>query len=305
MKEFPVIIIKMKKKFTNLKKYSHVILVLVLFIFLSPAFSHAATVIDTDFNTSSWGVLNHGSYWTLQSTGGVGNTGAARLIYSVQGTADKALSLNVASLKSNEYYIDFDVKMQGTPSGGSSFVKLFGSIFEVNKNNMTLGYDAYGNVQKEVAYNMDTLCTARWDGSDAGPGCTTEHVVKSSAIDMRGGIWGHYKAWVKRADRGVSNGEVKVWWNGTLYAHVKNMNSNPIGSATTPGFESIEFGGYSHTTFTGNTWYLWIDNLKVSTDGSQISVPTQPPLGPPTTMPPTPIVGDAIAPAVPAGFSVQ
>ncbi|KKS84415.1 MAG: hypothetical protein UV60_C0021G0005 [Parcubacteria group bacterium GW2011_GWA2_43_11] len=294
----------MKKKSLTTKKYSRVILVLSL-LFLSPAFSHAATSIDTDFNTSSWGILGHGSYWTIQSSGGVGNTGAARLMYSEQGNADKVLGLNVASLKSNQYYIEFDVKMQGTPSGGSSFIKLFGSLSEVNKNNMTLEYDVYGNVQKEVAYSMDTLCTARWDGSDAGLGCTAEHVVKSSAIDMRGGTWGHYKAWVKRADTGVSNGEVKVWWNGTLRAHIKNMKSNPTESATL-GFENIEFGGYSHTTFTGNTWYLWIDNLKVSTDGTQISVPSQPPLAPPTTMPPTPSTGgDITAPTVPTGITVQ
>jgi len=287
--------VRMKKKsLVSLKKYTRVIF-LLLFIFF-PDYSHAVTVIDADFNTSSWGVLSHGSYWTIQSTGGVENTGAARLTYSVQGNTNKTLGLNVASLKSNEYYIEFDVKMQGTPSGGSSFIKLLGSLSEVNKNNMTLGYDAYGNVQKEVAYNMDTLCSARWDGSDAGLGCITEHVVKSSAIDMRGGSWGHYKAWVKRADRGVSNGEVKIWWNGTLYAHIKNMNSNPSSSASSLGFEGIEFGGYSHTTFAG-TWYLWIDNLKVSTDGSQISVPTQPPLGPPTTMPPTPNTSDTIAPS--------
>jgi hypothetical protein len=149
---------------------------------------------------------------------------------------------------------------------------------------MTLGYDAYGNIQKEVAYKLDTLCCARFDGSDAG--CSPTHNYSSGPIDMRGGNWGHYKAWVKRADPGVKNGEVKVWWNGQLKAHISKMDSNPSGSST-PFFEKIEFGGYSHSTFSGATWYLWIDNLYVGTTEKNGTSPPPPPNVPPALAAPT------------------
>jgi hypothetical protein len=155
---------------------------------------------------------------------------------------------------------------------------------------MTLGYDAYGSVQQEVAYYKDTVCTARYNGGNRGS-CIATHVSSSSGIDMRGGNWGHYKAWVKRADPGASNGEAKIWWNGQLRAHITKMDSNPSGSST-PFFERIEFGGYLHSTFSGSTWYLWIDNLYVgTTEKGGASAPAPEPA-------PQPIA----SPKAPAGF---
>jgi hypothetical protein len=256
-------------------------LTLLLLLIFIPFQALATTIINYDFNNQSWGILSKGSYWTMQPTGGVDNTPAMRLEYSVAGTANKAMVLNTAGLKSNEFTIEMDVKMQGTPSGGSKFIKLFGST-EASKNNMTIGLDYSGNVQKEISYYMDTLCGARLDGSNGGS-CTPTHVVKSSAVDMRGGSWGRYKVWVKRASPGVKDGETKVWWNGALRSHITNMDSNPAGSATAY-FDKIEFGGYNHSNFSGSTWYLWIDNLSVST-GTTTSAPAPEPAPEPTPTP--------------------
>lgn len=259
-----------------MKKY----FLLLLFSMLTPLQAFSATIVNHDFNNQSWGILSAGSYWTIQPSGGVDNSPAARLTYSVDGTANKALILNTSNTMSNEFLIEMDVKMQGNPSGGSKFIKLFGSS-EPSKNNMTIGLDYYSNTQKEISYYMDTLCGSRHDGSEGGS-CKPTHVVSSSAIDMQGGNWGRYKVWIKRASPGQLNGEVKVWWNGTLRSHITNMDSNPQGSAT-PYFDKIEFGGYNHSNFSGSPWYLWIDNLTVSTTetGSGSTTP------PPTTPPPT------------------
>ena len=55
-----------------------------------------------------------------------------------------------------------------------------------------------------------------------------------------------------------------AWWNGTLRLHVTGMDSNPAEYLDpTPGFNLIEFGGYNDSI--GEPWYLWIDNLIVST----------------------------------------
>lgn len=225
----------------------------------------ALEIVNTNFNDLSWSTLGHGSFWTMQPTGGVNNSPAPRLEYSVAGTANKALAKTVLSYESNEYWVEFDVKVQGTPSGGSKFVKLFGANGGT-ENNITLALQYYNNTLYEVSYYGDTVCTARFDGSNGGscdPGAT--HVTDTAAIDIRGGEWHHYKAWVKRAyPAGTANGEVKVWLDGVLRGHFTNMDSNPAGRSSTYFF-SIELGGYNHTNFNGSVWYLWIDNLYIGT----------------------------------------
>lgn len=221
-------------------------------------------VIDTDFNNQSFGILYHGSKWTIQPNGGINNTPAARLEYSSWGAGDNYLTLFFDGVESNEYYVEFNVKIENAPSGGCKFVKFFGSYDTPSQNNMTFGLDNWSNVQKETAFYQDNECTAAWAGVVAGS-CSANYVVQSSEIDMRGGTWGHYKLWVKRASPGGTDGAVMVWWNGILRAHITGMNSNPLGSST-PYFNRVEFGGYMHSTFNGNPWYLWVDNLKVSTN---------------------------------------
>lgn len=239
--------------------------ILAVFIFatclIAPLRALAVAVINYDFNDQSFGVLAHESFWTMQSSGGVDNTPAVRLEYSTAGTAGKALGLSVASLQSNEFYVEFDVKVVGTPVGGSKFVKFFGDGAP-SKNNMTLALNYSLNTLFEIGYYGDSVRVIRYEGSYDGGSPTI--LTSSPAIDIRGGNWGTYKAWVKRASPGEHNGEVKVWWNGTLRLHATGMDSNPAEFLDpTPGFDLIELGGYNNSI--GEPWYLWIDNLIVST----------------------------------------
>jgi len=276
-------------------------------LFLLPASSHAATIVNHDFNNNTFGPLYHGSYWSIQPTGGVGNTPVARLEYSVAGNPNKALGIGVSSYASNQYWIEMDVKITGTVTGGSKFLKLFGHAPTTDAwgNNMTLGMEYSSNVNSRVAYYGDTICADPWSGPATYGDCGSQWVKTGSSIDMRGGSWGHYKAWVKRASPGSRNGEVKVWWNGVLRAHITNMDSNPGGSS--PYFKAIEFGGYNHASaFSGATWYLWMDNIYIGTTeksgGSTTPPPTDPPTTPPTTPPST---TDTTAPKVPSGVRLQ
>jgi hypothetical protein len=260
------------------------LIVLVVCSLFLPFHVYAKEIVNNNFNSGSWAGMGKGSYWTIQQTGGVGNSPAARVEYSVAGTAGKALVQKVSDYKSNQYWIEMDVKIQNQPSGGCKFIKFFGSSSTHSQNNMTLGLDYYGNIQKRVAYHQDTLCTAGYDSKIGGSCTAPSFKFTSSAIDMRGGSWGHYKAWVKRADPGVKNGEVKVWWNGNLKAHITNMDSNRSGTST-PYFDKIEFGGYNHgAAFNGSTWYLWIDNLYLGTTekgGTSTPEPTPEPVASP------------------------
>lgn len=63
-----------------------------------------------------------------------------------------------------------------------------------------------------------------------------------------------------------------------MRAHFTGMDSNPTAYADpTPGFYTIEFGGYNQASSNAGVdgyfvngvtpaWYLWIDNLSISTD---------------------------------------
>jgi len=260
-----------------------VILLVVCSVFL-PFNVFASEVYYNDFNDGSWGNMPHGKFWTLQNTGGVGNSKAIRLQYSEAGTADKWAVIDLKATKSQEYWVELDVKMEGKCSGGSKFIKFFGHNNISSQNNMTLPMDYNSCRQNHIAYNGDTKCAARYNGIGY---CGATYNYSSDEIDMSGGSWGHYKAHVKRANPGVANGTLKVWFNGSLVIDVYNLDSNPLGSSTDfIGF--VEFGGYNHAAnFTGSTWYLWMDNIYVGTTekggGSQPKPTTPPaPAGPPS-----------------------
>jgi len=281
-------------------------------LFLLPVQSHATTIVNHNFNDGTFGPLYHESFWSVQSSGGVGNTPAGRLTISQAGTPGKNMGINLASYASNEFWIELDVKIEGSFIGGSKFIKFFGDVMP-SKNNMTVGVSPDSLTNTGVGYNGDSLCANSWNGPSPylPASCLSQWEVKApgnGGIDLRGGTWKHYKVWVKRATPGTTNGEIKVWWNGTLWSHIKNMNSNPSGVDPTPGFDSVVFGSYTREyraetgvgflTGTTPTYYIWMDNLYIGTTEKSGGSTTQPPTTPPTTTDTTP-------PAVPTGLLVK
>ena len=281
----------------------HIAVFAVLLLAL-PTLSHAATIVNHDFNDSTFGPLGHASFWSIQSTGGVGNSPAARLTYSEAGTAGKEIIANVSSYNSNVFWVELDVKIQGTMTGGSKFIKFFGKDANGSSkqvNNMTLGMEYGSNVNTRVSYYGDTLCGDPWSGPATYGDCGSQWIKTGSNIDARGGSWGHYKVYVKRADSGKKNGETKVWWNGALVAHITGQDSNPTSFGNSTGFNQIQFGGYNdarYFTSSSPTYYMWMDNIYVGTTEKSGSSTTQPPTTPPSTT-------DTTAPKVPSGVRVQ
>jgi hypothetical protein len=281
-----------RKKLIKGMFMQRIILLVVCSVFL-PFHVFASEIYNHDFNDGSWGSLVHGKFWTLQSTGGVGNSKAIRLQYSEAGNNDKWSYLDLSQANSNDFWVEFDVKMEGNCSGGSKFVKFFGSNDVASQNNMTFLMD-YGNcTQGNIQYKADALCKSNYNGTGY---CGALYNYTSGSINMSGGSWGHYKIHVKRADRGVQNGTLKVWWNGSLVVDMYHIDSNPVESSTGKGIDHVEFGGYNNATYyKGSTWYLWLDNIYVGT--------TEKGGGSGTTSPP---VDKASPPLAPADFkSVQ
>jgi hypothetical protein len=249
---------------------------IIILLLIMPISAASQTIVNHDFNNSSFSPLGAQSFWSIQPTGGVDNSPAARLTVSESGTANKALAINVGSYASNIFWVEFDVKIQNEPIGGSKFVKLFGDSLPT-KNNMTVGLSPDSNPQTNngVAYNGDTNCSDNWTGPAAYNDCGSTWVKTGAKIDLRGNVWRHYKAMVKRADPGTRNGETKIWLNGALHAHITNQDSNPGFADPTPGFYRIELGGYvreyrpdtgvGFLTGTTPTWYLWVDNVYIGT----------------------------------------
>jgi len=255
-----------------------IVLILFALLFSPDAFSKAELVVNYDFNDLSFGDISHGTEWTIQESGGVNDTPAARLRYADTDDSLHWSSLGLASYQSNEFWVEFDTKIDGTPSGGSKFVKFFGD-WESSKNNMTFSLNYFLNQQVEVSYYGDAICAARYMDDDKTDTCGANVIIPGNPITING-TWGHWKLHVKRADPAESNGEVQVWWNDVLMAHFTEMNSNPEEfSDPTPGFDSVQFGGYMHGTFDGNAWYLWIDNLTIYSGDMQDAISPNSPTG--------------------------
>jgi hypothetical protein len=254
-----------KKKLIKGQLMQRIILLVVCSVFL-PFHALASEIENNNFEDGIWGSISHGTFWTLQNTGGVNNSKAIRLEYSEPGTAGKAASVNLAPSKSQEFWIEMDVKMEGTPSGGSKFIKFFGSSTTATQNNMTLVLNYWSNKQNDVQYHYDSNCIATYSGTFGGDCSTpTFNYSSGSSIDMSGGSWGHYKLYIKRADPGMNNGALKVWWNNTLKVDISKMASNALGQST-DYVAYVEFGGYNHAdAYSGKTWYLWMDNIYVGT----------------------------------------
>jgi hypothetical protein len=237
-------------------------IILICLLLFTPGISRGVGIIDYDFNSQSWGSLGHGSDWSFDATGGMSGTPAAKLSVHGVGVNGYWMWLNLSAYDSSEYWVEFDIRTEGNLLGGCKFVKFFGSSAEASQNNMSFWISANGS-QQEVGYNKDALCVSRWNGTDSN-GCPANHIVSTSSIDFRGGAWGHYKVWVKRAyPAGTWNGEVKVWFNGVLRAHITEMNSNPVGVTSTE-FTKLNFGDYVGTGYT-SPWYIWLDNIYVGT----------------------------------------
>jgi hypothetical protein len=248
----------------------------VVALILLPIAAQAQTVVNHDFNNSSFGPLGAQSFWSIQTTGGMSNSPAARLTVSESGTAGKALTLNVSSYASSVWWVEFDVRIQNEPIGGSKFIKLFADTIPTS-NNMTVGInpDASPQTNVGVSYYGDTNCSDPWSGPKTYNDCGSIWERTGGVIDLRGDVWRHYEVMVKRADPGTRNGETKVWFDGTLHSHITNQDSNPSPIDPSPGFHSIELGGYvreyrpdtgvGFLTGTTPTWYMWLDNVYIGT----------------------------------------
>jgi len=258
-----------------------IIAAILLSLLALPSLAMSEQVANLTFNDGTFGGFTTGAFWAVQPGGPDGST-AARLEYSEAGNNAKSISIPVGSYASNEYTVEFDVKIEGTPYGGCKFLKFFGDV-TASRNNTTFQLNYSGRNFYEVSYYGDVNCTNRFAGGGYAT-CGSAYQTTTSAIDPTGGAWHHYKAWLKRADPGQTNGEVKVWWDGTLRLYVSGMDSNPAAFLDpTPGFFSIEIGGYNMASSNGGvdgyfadgitpTWYLWVDNVAIDSGATETTV---------------------------------
>jgi len=244
----------------------------LLFILLLIPWTAQGAVVDHNFDDLTWGGLSHGSFWTIQSSGGVSDSPAARLEYSVCGTSGKNLSAYLPS-GTDEGWIEFDVKVEGTINGGMKFVKWFGVYDQgetwENWNNTTFGINYNTNQFFDIGYYGDSLRTIRYNGTYVGGSPTI--VTYTNTWTFTPGNWYHYKAYLKRATVGTATGEIQAWVDGVTKIHATGLENNPTGTKTSAELSHVELGGYndcgenSFENGVSPTWYLWVDNLVVDT----------------------------------------
>jgi hypothetical protein len=252
------------------------VFLLFLALIMATAPSLATAFYQNDFNNASAGALSLGGNWKLMSSGGIGNSPAIRLTYAAAGTSGNQATLNISQYNTQELWIEFDTRIEGTMNGGMKFVKVFGSLSTPSQNNSTFIMDYSSNVLNRVIWYQDTICEVPLSGTSYNNSCSYTPVKTGSSIDLRGNIWRHVKIHFVRAAPGTNTGEYQIWVDGVEKAHFTNVNNNsPVGSAT-PNIAAITFGDYTHSN--NSTWYFWIDNLTASStfvgSGSTAPAPT-------------------------------
>lgn len=258
---------------TNLEKRNRLSINSILFIFsvfavfLSTAYSDAATYYTNDF-TSDTGALSLESKWQRVTSGGVSNSPCIRLTYDTTGTANQAAVLHLNTTPTNTVWVKFAYKATGTPTGGSKFLKIFGSAL-ASQNNTTFIMDYFSNTLNRVLYYLDTICESTYTGSTSG-GCSPTFSKTNAALNPADGLWHTYKVYLKRADQGTTNGAYRIFSDGTEIVSASNVDNNP-SSGYTPSIDRIEWGGYRNSNGTG-TWYLWVDDITVSSTDPDANV---------------------------------
>ncbi|MDD2580655.1 MAG: hypothetical protein PHR66_01545 [Desulfuromonadaceae bacterium] len=247
--------------------------------------SFAAIFYQNDFNNQSAGALSLDSSWQIMTSGGIGNSAAIRLTYNKAGTSGTQAVLPLSAFNTQEFWLEFDTKIEGTMNGGMKFVKVFGSLSTPSQNNSTFIMDYNDNIMNRVCYYGDTICEKRLDGSPGyDASCHATPVTTVSSIDLRGGTWHHVKIHFVRAAPGTDSGEYRIWIDGVEKAYFTKVNNNSPTESATSSISAITFGDYTNSN--DSTWYFWIDNLSVSSTDLTSSLTA---LAPPTNLKATPM----------------
>lgn len=242
-------------------------LFLVFFtVSFTPAFGEVIFQDDFDDYTgeiTNWSV---GSKVSIDSSGGIDGSQAARVHYDQSGTSGYWFSKNVQSHNLDEVYIRFYFKMD-KPSGGSKFLKLFGQKDEPRGYaNTTFAINYYSGKLEEISYgdgsgtSNDTQAVIKYNGQHTDG--SVEVLKATESFDGADGNWHCFEAYMKYNSDGKRDGEYQVWIDGTTRIHAVNIKNRHDDNSMF--FKNIDLANYCHSNFE-TPWNLWYDNVVIST----------------------------------------
>lgn len=251
-----------RKEKINLFAAYNVLLPALFCLVLIASIADAANYYTNDFSTNT-GALSLEPKWQRVATGGIANSPCIKLTYDTSGTTDNAAILGMSQYSTNAVWVKFAYKITGTPTGGSKFLKFFGSA-QPSMNNTTFMMNYYTSTIDLISYYGDTICEAYYGGGDNGS-CQPRpsYNISKGEINHTDQQWHTYKAYLKRADAGARNGVVRVFDDGVEVFNMTNVDNNPP-SGYTSSINRIEWGGYRDSRYASGTWYLWVDDVTVS-----------------------------------------
>lgn len=253
--------------------------------------STTTSISSTALNSSGWRFgVNNGGLISVQSTLAPGATGAS--VNALEGSYPVPYNsggayvwahYNVATLHTEDIYIEFWAKMPGVKEG-CKFLKVFGErITPTNYANTTIytNYNGgdYGAVT-QVAFGdgtteaNDTQNAINLNGrnpqaigrSYGQATVQTPQMSNFSSSDW-GTTWHHFKIHIKfnsgtTAQNEVPNGEYYLEIDGKVYVNATGLyNRNP----TNGPINFIGFFGWAQTE--SQPFQLWYDDIRISTGG--------------------------------------
>lgn len=250
----------------------------------------SAVAATTRLSPAGWGysTLRGGAIgvMTTSSPGSTGNTvEALEGSYPVAGAGGQYViaDYNIASLQTEDVYIEFWAKMPGAKEG-CKFVKIFGdrsdasgyanttiytnytggdygSIFQVGFGDGTTNVN---DSQNSINFNGNY---PKWIGRSYGTATVlTPQMTDFSSADW-GTAWHHFRMHVKfnsgtTAQTETPDGEVYVEIDGKPYVDATGLyNRNPMNGP----INTIEFFGWAQQN--PQSFQLWYDDIRISTGG--------------------------------------
>ncbi len=191
---------------------------------------------------------------------------------------------NIASLDTEDIYIEFWAKMPGVKEG-LKFLKIFGkrSATPPNYANTTIGtnYNGgdYGSIP-QVGFGDGTGLIndtqnpinlngnyPKWIGRSYGTASVQTPQMGSFSSADWGTSWHHFRVHIKfnsgtTAQNEVQNGQVYLEIDGKVYANATGLyNRNPANGP----IQTIDFFGWAQTET--KPFQVWYDDIRISTGG--------------------------------------
>jgi len=192
--------------------------------------------------------------------------GCVRIHYDEGGTPPYWFGVKVESERMQDFTVRFYFRIDGAPAlGGAKFLKIFGAGSSDNYANTTfpIRYES-GRLRSlnygpgDVSVN-DAQAKINLDGRASDD--SVEVLTATDEFIPQAGVWHEFRAYMRYSSDDMRDGEYRVWIDGELRLHARNIRNRHQSNAAYP--RSIDLANYSDRRYREHAWDLWYDDIEI------------------------------------------